>query len=180
MTDENMRRKYFEWLCSFVKPFVLNHSYRFLMLHLFRTDFYAVIPMDENRASDGIELRYRFGREKRIRMSDVADVLDVKECSVLEMMIALSLRCEEQIIDDPDVGDRTRKLFWSMINNLGLNRMDDESYDSFEVEDRLDIFMNREYKPDGTGGLFKLRKTRHDLRNVEIWYQMMWYLSENM
>ena len=113
-------------------------------------------------------------------MSDVADVLDVKECSVLEMMIALSLRCEEQIIDDPDVGDRTRKLFWSMINNLGLNRMDDESYDSFEVEDRLDIFMNREYKPDGTGGLFKLRKTRHDLRNVEIWYQMMWYLSENM
>lgn len=180
MTDEKMRRKYFEWLCSFVKPFSLNHSYRFLMLHLFRTDFYSIIPMDGNRASDGIELRYRFGREKRIRMSDVADVLDVKECSVLEMMIALSLRCEEQIIDDPDVGDRTRKLFWSMINNLGLNRMDDESYDSFEVEDRLDIFMNREYKPDGTGGLFKLRKTRHDLRNVEIWYQMMWYLSENM
>lgn len=180
MTDENMRRKYFEWLCSFVKPFVLNRSYRFLMLHLFRTDFYAVIPMDENRASDGIELRYRFGREKRIRMSDIANVLDVKDCSVLEMMIALSLRCEEQIVDEPDVGDRTRKLFWSMINNLGLNRMDDESYDSFEVEDRLDIFMNREYKPDGTGGLFKLRRTRHDLRNVEIWYQMMWYLSENL
>lgn len=180
MTDENMRRKYFEWLCSFVKPFVLNRSYRFLMLHLFRTDFYAVIPMDENRASDGIELRYRFGREKRIRMSDIADVLDVKDCSVLEMMVALSLRCEEQIVDEPDVGDRTRKLFWSMINNLGLNRMDDESYDSFEVEDRLDIFLNREYKPDGTGGLFKLRRTRHDLRNVEIWYQMMWYLSENL
>ena len=180
MTDENMRRKYFEWLCGFVKPFVLNRSYRFLMLHLFRTDFYAVIPMDENRASDGIELRYRFGREKRIRMSDIADVLDVKDCSVLEMMVALSLRCEEQIVDEPDVGDRTRKLFWSMINNLGLNRMDDESYDSFEVEDRLDIFLNREYKPDGTGGLFKLRRTRHDLRNVEIWYQMMWYLSENL
>ena len=180
MTDENMRRKYFEWLCSFVKPFVLNRSYRFLMLHLFRTDFYAVIPMDENRASDGIELRYRFGREKRIRMSDIADVLDVKDCNVLEMMVALSLRCEEQIVDEPDVGDRTRKLFWSMINNLGLNRMDDESYDSFEVEDRLDIFLNREYKSDGTGGLFKLRRTRHDLRNVEIWYQMMWYLSENL
>ena len=180
MTDENMRRKYFEWLCSFVKPFVLNRSYRFLMLHLFRTDFYAVIPMDENRASDGIELRYRFGREKRIRMSDIANVLDVKDCSVLEMMVALSLRCEEQIVDEPDVGDRTRKLFWSMINNLGLNRMDDDSYDSFEVEDRLDIFLNREYKPDGTGGLFKLRRTRHDLRNVEIWYQMMWYLSENL
>lgn len=180
MTDENMRRKYFEWLCSFVKPFVCDHSYRFLMLHLFRTDFYAVIPMDENRASDGIELRYRFGREKRIRMSDIANVLDVKDCSVLEMMVALSLRCEEQIVDEPDVGDRTRKLFWSMINNLGLNRMDDESYDSFEVEDRLDIFLNREYKSDGTGGLFKLRRTRHDLRNVEIWYQMMWYLSENL
>ena len=180
MTDEKMRRKYFEWLCSFVKPFVLNRSYRFLMLHLFRTDFYTVIPMDENRASDGIELRYRFGREKRIRMSDIANVLDVKDCSVLEMMVALSLRCEEQIVDEPDVGDRTRKLFWSMINNLGLNRMDDESYDSFEVEDHLDIFLNREYKPDGTGGLFKLRRTRHDLRNVEIWYQMMWYLSENL
>lgn len=180
MREKIMKRKYFDWLCGFVKPLSSNTSYRNLLLHFFRTDFYAIIPMDGNRASDGIELRYRFGREKCLHMSEVATVLDIRDCSVLEMMVALCLRCEEQIVDEPDVGNRTRKLFWSMVKNLGLFAMDDTSYDEFEVEDHLDIFLNREYKPDGTGGLFKLRKTRHDLRNVEIWYQMMWYLSENL
>lgn len=177
MKESILKRKYFEWLCNFVKtPEMCN--YKNLLLRLFRIDFYAIIPTDENRASDGIELRYRFGREKKLHASDVSSVIDVTDCSVLEMMIALCLRCEEQIIDSPDTEYRTKKMFWRMIRNLGLISMNDDKYDEFEVEERMDIFLNREYEPNGTGGLFHLKRPRNDLRDVEIWYQMMWYLNE--
>ena len=37
--------------------------------------------------------------------------------------------------------------------------------------------MNRTYSPDGDGGLFTVRNCDRDLRNVEIWIQMCWYLD---
>ena len=41
------------------------------------------------------------------------------------MMIALAIRCEEHIMDDPDAGDRTGQWFWSMLVSLGLGSMDE-------------------------------------------------------
>ena len=41
-----------------------NKSYRRLFYKLHDTEFAYTIPMDGNRAEDGIELRYRFGREQ--------------------------------------------------------------------------------------------------------------------
>ena len=35
----------------------------------------------------------------------------------------------------------------------------------------------REYAPDGRGGLFTIRNCEEDLRKVEIWYQLCWYLD---
>jgi hypothetical protein len=41
--------------------------------------------------------------------------------------------------------------------------------------------MDREYNPDGSnGGLFVLKNPRADLRETEIWYQAMWYLTEQL
>jgi hypothetical protein len=57
--------------------------------------------------------------------------------------------------------------------------MDDGYFDKFYVKEKIDIFLQRKYKPDGTGGLFVLRG-RRDLRGVEIWMQAMWYLDEVM
>jgi hypothetical protein len=42
----------------------------------------------------------------------------------------------------------------------------------------LDRFLDRDYEPDGRGGLFRVKHTDEDLRFVEIWYQMNWYLDE--
>ena len=111
----------------------------------------------------------------------IASLLDVVPCSVLEMMLALSIRCEEHIMDDPEIGNRTGEWFWIMIVNLGLGSMDDTRYDEEYVDDILDKFLNREYDADGTGGLFPVRNPRYaqyDLRNVDIWYQLNWYLQE--
>jgi hypothetical protein len=98
-------------------------------------------------------------------------------CSVLEMMIALAIRCEETIMDDPDIGDRTRQWFWGMIINLGLGGMTDANFDPDFVDDSVLRFLNRDYEPDGRGGLFTIRNCHRDLRDVEIWYQLCWYLD---
>ena len=146
---------------------------------LSKTDFYYTIPMDGNREADGIDLRYRFGYENSYDESMIAAYLDDRPCSVLEMMIALAIRCEENIMDDPDIGDRTGQWFWSMIENLGLSDMDDAEYDELYVHRIVKRFLDRGYKKNGEGGLFTIHHSAgRDLRNVEIWYQMCWYLDE--
>ena len=80
-------------------------------------------------------------------------------------------------MDDPGVGDRTGQWFWGMIVNLGLGSMTDGRYDRRFVEGVLNRFLNREYEPDGRGGLFRIKHCNRDLRTVEIWYQLCWYLD---
>ena len=69
-------------------------------------------------------------------------------------------------------------LFWIMLDNLGLSEMDDMHFDINIVEQAVDRFLDRDYMADGDGGLFILEFPRRDLRGVEIWYQMCWYLDE--
>jgi hypothetical protein len=106
-------------------------------------------------------------------------VLDELEgpCSVLEMMVAIAIYCEEHVMDDPDYGDRTGQWFWGMISNLGLGAMHDENFDRRDVENKITRFLDRQYDPDGKGGLFRIRNCEHDLRKVEIFYQLCWYLN---
>jgi hypothetical protein len=40
--------------------------------------------------------------------------------------------------------------------------------------------VNREYDPDGRGGLFPLDGTHANQREVELWYQMQAYIIERM
>lgn len=176
MMDDRIRNEYFEWLFELAceKLFPEAVSYRKLLMHLHSIIFRYSIPRDVNRAEDGISLRYRFARSNGY--GDVPECLD-GPCSVLEMVTALSIRCEEDIMDDPVVGDRTRQWLWGMINNLGLGGMMDSKFDRLYVDEVVERFLNRDYEPDGRGGLFRVRHCAYDLRNVEIWYQLCWYLD---
>lgn len=180
MTRDYIINQYFEWMYGLVynKKISKRTSYRKLLYCLHNRDFDYILGLDGNRAEDGIELRYRFGNDFGYNQAIIASNLDDRPCSVLEMMVALAHRCEESIMDDPDIGDRTWEWFWSMIKNLNLYSMDDKNFDRDYVEDILTKFLNREYEPDGTGGLFTITSRNDDLRNVEIWYQMMWHLDE--
>ena len=64
-----------------------------------------------------------------------------------------------------------------MINNLGLGAQFDSRFDEVYTERVIERFLNRDYEPDGTGGLFTVTNTDRDLREVEIWYQLCWYLD---
>lgn len=181
MTRDELNAKYFEWMYRLVcnDEYSGGLSYRKLLHHLHQAEFYYTLPMDGNRAEDGTDLRYRFGYEHFHEGPEIASCLDDRPCSVLEMMVALAIRCEEQIMDDPDAGDRTGQWFWNMIVNLGLGSMDDRRFDQTFVDDILQRFMNREYGPHGEGGLFTVHRCQRDMRSIEIWYQMNHYLTEN-
>lgn len=178
MVRDDVLNEYFDWMCQLVsdKQYIGDRSYRKLLSKLHNIPFTYTIDMDGNRAADGIDLRYRFGYERNYEDYIIASFLDDKPCSVLEMIVALALRCET-IMEDPDYGDRTGEWFWGMIESLGLESMDDTSFNRNYVDDVIDIFLSRDYGRDGRGGLFTIKHPKRDLRTVEIWYQMNWYLD---
>lgn len=173
--DEQIVNDYFEWMyntiCGDSYP---EYSHVKLLSYLHNTEFIYFIQKDKNRAADGIDLRYRYALE--YYNGDVPECLD-GPCSVLEMMLALALRCEETIMDDPAMGNRTRQWFWNMIVSLGLGGMFDDLFDEELAKETVDRFLYREYEPNGRGGLFTIRDCDRDLRTVEIWYQLCWYLD---
>jgi hypothetical protein len=128
--------------------------------------------MDARRAKEGVYLRYRFSYDT----GELEDDL-VGACSMLEMMVALAIHCEESIMVDPQKGDRTSQWFWEMIRSLGLNHMTDARYDEELVRDVLARFFNRDYAPNGKGGLFTVRHGQIDMRRLHIWDQLLAYLN---
>lgn len=172
--QNELRKEYFDWMYGLVCD---DHVHTKLLSHLFDRTFSYILEMDGNRAADGEDLRYRFGREAGYSDSLIASELDVSPCSILEMMVALSLRCEEHIMEDDELGDRTGQWFWNMIVSLGLGSMTDLRYNEKKVDDILDRFLDRTYDRNGSGGLFTIEGCRKDMRNIEIWYQMCMYLD---
>lgn len=174
--EDRINDEYFEWLCELIDSgrFSRHVSYRKLLMRLHRIEFTWFIPRDDNRADDGIQLRRRYALQ--CEDMSLANCL-MGPCSVLEMMVALAIRCEETIMDDALMGNRTGQWFWGMIHNLGLTPMTDSKFDRDFVDETIDRLLNREYEPDGRGGLFTIRNCTHDLRTVEIWCQLSWYLG---
>ena len=174
--EDRINDEYFEWLCELIdaKRFSKRVSYRKLLMHLHNIEFTWLIPMDDNRADDGIKLRRRYSL---VCNDATISRYILGPCSVLEMMVALAVRCEEGIMDDTQMGNRTGQWFWGMVHNLGLSPMTDSNFDRYFVDDVIARFLNREYEPDGKGGLFTVRHCDRDLRKVEIWCQLSWYLA---
>ena len=173
--EDRVKTDYFEWMYDLVcrDQFAKTISYRKLLTYLHDTEFIYFIPYDENRASEGESLRYRFCLQENC---EELEWCLFGPCSVLEMMIALSIRCEE-IMDDIGTGDRTSQWFWSMITNMGLGGQHDAGFDERLVEDVVERFLNREYEFDGRGGLFRVRGWHRDMRDAEIWHQLMAYIN---
>ena len=172
-----IREHYFEWLYDYVCTGRAHEhvSYVKLFRLLHNIEFTFSIGNDLNRARDGVDLRYRYSVE--IDNESVLERLD-GPCSVLEMIIALAIRCEQTIMDNTGFGDRTNQWFWNMLSNLGLSHMTDDIFEAEYVIDRVNDFLDRNYEPDGLGGLFYIRGCKDDLREVEIWTQLCWYLDD--
>lgn len=162
---------YFDWMCSLVCDDQFKTVYKDLLMQMFNTTFLWSHQDDENRVVDGLDLRYIF--ESRTGYQ-----LDLRrQCTVLEVLIALSMKIEN-IMDDPNEGDRTGRWFMNMLVNLKVNWAFGRYYDSMAVDKYLQTFMNRTYESNGDGNIFGIQNVPYDLRTVDIWSQMLWYLDE--
>lgn len=179
MDRADVKADYFDWMCNMVCKgrYENTISYRKLLSYLHSVEFTYRMRSDGDRARDGVRLRHRF--------ASLADDCDyVKECldgpcSVFEMILALAIRLEGEIMTNPEFGDRTGQWFWRMIVNLGLGSMMDAKYDEKYVEEVVNKFLKRKYEPDGHGGLFVFNSEYEeiDLRKMPIWTQMCHFLD---
>lgn len=134
--------------------------------------------MDMNRAYDGLHLR----AEYLSRHDDTGSAKSRGACTMLEMMIGLARRMAF-LMENEEKPKRVREFFWRLIENLGLKNFDDLHFNTFRgevaVQKAMRHVMNRDYMPDGRGGLFPVKHASSDFRKMEIWYQMHAWLSEN-
>lgn len=139
-----------------------------LLQYLDSKAFYAKMEMDENREGWGLYLR-----------TDVD--YDIQgPCSMLEMLVALASNIEKEHLYDWHVGDQTAVWFWTMIHNLGLINQTDERFNFRKVDDIVSRFLNRDYAPNGKGGLFVIQDESIDMRDISIWQQVqMWLMERN-
>jgi len=174
-----LKHLYFEWLYQLVCGHEIA-SYRRLLRFLFDTDFYYLLDMDSNRGVDGLDLRYQFCYEHKYEYSLLGTELSDKPCSVLEVMIALALRFEEGTMYDQDIGDRLPMWFFDMLQSLGLAGMDDYNFNEARAQVIITNFLNRDYEPDGIGGLFYIPDYDRDLREVDLWCQACWFFDRQL
>ena len=88
--DIDIEQDYFDWLCDLVHIDRMEEGYLLLAKDLHKRIFYALIPHDENRASDGKELR-----EDYLRDIHYPKYVQIEgNCTVFEMLIALARRMD--------------------------------------------------------------------------------------
>lgn len=176
-----IRDDYRNWLiglaCSWC---AIKGNYTQLMEYLYSQPFVPRYANDNNRMQDGFEMRFHFielSGNPNYTYHDVYKYLN-EDCNMLEMMTALAQRCEDHIMGDPDIGDRSGVWFYNMIANMHLDQMTDENFDILKVSRAVENVIDHHYARNGDGGLFSVRNPDIDMRNAEIWYQMNWYLGE--
>lgn len=173
---EPLDELYLRWLYGQVGNVKLRdrrRTYWSLMRLLYKKEFVWLIPNDDNRLAEGLDLRMDFIHEEEL--IDVDPMWLELGCSMLEMLIALSRRLNFQR-DELTVGE----WFWELIENLRMKRVDRDFTPNYEdyFNDSLDIVIWRTYKASGFGGLFPLTRPKKDQRDVELWYQLSAYLLE--
>lgn len=167
---------YKEWLENIVYPDWSDRmQHQRLLSDLFETTYYPRMRSDVNRQKDGLELRYRYSYEKEIRVDEVRGVLP-ERCSLLEMLVAMAIRCEEEITGDLSKGDRTSYWLRCWIHNLGID-MSDAEYNERTYKSRVTTFLLRRYAYDGEGSIFYIPNPPEDMRYVDTWLALSYWLE---
>lgn len=177
-------QEYFLWLYSQTRsPKHKNPAmtYWSLARQLYDKEFIWIIPNDDNRLEDGKELRYEF--LESTGLDDPDGIWSNLGCSMLELMVAISRRLSFMDMHEGDPSN----WFWHILDNVGLRRYNDKSYDveaeehahKFMIIDEiLDRVIWRTYDYNGRGGLFPLEEPAQDQTEVELWYQLNAYIME--
>ena len=168
--DEQIWLEYCDWILDEAVGIKesTKGNYGDLFVYLHNKPFEYYIPKDKNRAIDGLSLRKDF-------MSDKVD----RPCSVLEMLAAFSIRIDSEYTGDPK-DPCPGYIFEMLLNNLKLLEFENSNFNAEKVNKIVDIWLSRNFTKNGIGSIFPLKGMPHtDQREIQIWDQLMFYLSEN-
>lgn len=177
VNDVPLDEAYFVWLYSqvgSVKNRNRSKTYWNLLRFMYKKEFtWSDIEKDANRAQDGKDLRREFVRQTGY-VVDEGDLM-LEGCSFLELLVGLSWALAFEGEGEPAY------WFWDLVRNLGLCECTDAtSLDEAVLDHILNKVINRDYSPNGAGGLFPLQHPDKDQREVELWYQANAYLLERL
>ena len=179
MTD--LQHQYFNWMINILfHDVVLQDAYLELLHVLNDIPFEWSLEGDENRQKDAQDLRYLFGMAYGYEDAQICNELDIVPPSMLEVIVALINRVQDNILYDPEREDPNQEIFIDILKSLRI----DDYKGMLSDEDRHDIldavyrFFDRDYSYFGEGGLFVVNNPKADMRDTEIWFQFMWYLNE--
>ena len=173
-----------------------GENHRKLCVELFKNRFFitrSAPKRDVDREKDGLELRKELPHKTHWLDNMTQDeypgnVFDYERyqipCTILEMIIGISKRMSEQLMDE-DGEDKTAQYFWEIIRNLGLDCWDDDNFGwetglaPKNIGKTCEILCKRQYNPDGTGGgMFPMPGLLGiNQKKMEIWYQMQEYIN---
>jgi hypothetical protein len=168
MTNDLANRRYLDWLIGQTE---FPDEYESLLEQIHKYEFVWIVPNDDNRVEDAKEIRFEY-----LRSRDEIDLHGlIPYISVLEVLIALSRRCEFQ------TGQASQEWMTTFIRHLGLEKFRGHLgiRRQNQVATIIDDFIWRRYTHHGEGGLFPLKYPKEDQTKVELWYQMHAYLIEN-
>lgn len=171
---------YFDWLCIRIgiDPRNPKRNYGKMVTMLHGINYIPAMEMDENRASDGLQLRVEFMNMH----GPYGSATNRGPCTLLEFLIALAMKMNF-LMGGEDNRHHTEWYFWRLMRHLGLRKFTDDYWDFYDgevhVEDAADRIINRKIEPNGDGGLFPLRGKYEDQRYCEVWRQMQYWLNEN-
>ena len=156
-----MKDKYFEWLLDISS----GHYCRYLYQKLYNIKFTYSISRDEDCAHYGLLLRdmYKWEHEYKLPKNLIG-----RECSVLEVMIALAKLCVSRR-NLPMTPDRICDFMEDFFYNLGITV-------SGGIEEIIDHFLKRDYGEQLEYCMFP--SDRDDLEEIDLLYQMELWLKE--
>ena len=180
------QKRYFEWLLKRIDVDDGPGGYSRLCAELMDIPFWALshVPMDRNRAMDGIFLRHQYIQETGGTEHDANELsFTLGRCRVLEMMIPLAEKMD-YILQGSHYEAPPGSWFREMLSNLGLESCVNEAFDQnpdvrWLVKFTIDSMVKREYGDNGGGGLFPLWNPMRDQRDLELTSQMNDYIQEN-
>lgn len=164
---------YVEWLKHHNCNLDRHNQYNLLFRDLSSTIFESLIDFDDNRVYETLAFRDEYDGDPGMFPEYV---------SMLEIIRCMAIKCEELTFDASNNESRT-EWFWQLLSNVGLDKFSDDVYHDHGGGDAVKTILNkiiqRKYKSNGEGGLYPMKRTVLNQRNVDLWYQMNEYVIEN-
>lgn len=155
-----------------------------LFKNLHNIKFTYLLDRDENREADGIDLRNDFEIPQKYNV-EIDEAFYAHWCSVLEMLIGLGIRVDNEYIGDPSE-PHPEEFIMEMLENLELDDyynfvFESANYASEEAKVRKIVkrWLDRRFDCCGNMSPFPVNSDKRDQRELEIWDQMNSYVYEN-